>query len=340
MRFSRGIRDDDDLLTCRVRARRRGQQPTRGQQPGAIGQPDQPGKKSGVGGEEQVLFATGDIRGDQTGKSISRLSYDADDSFAVRGPGRIHQTCIQRATGQRCLIPAGQRTDNEAVLAGGGIIVKDEGKPASVGRKSDVCIYVSHKLLGRAAQHRSTIEILQRPTSNFTTHEVQVVAVGRKAQADIVHLRRRNDLGVAVGGDVADPEALQAVVIQHVEDVFGIGRNGDKRSLAGFRDLGDGDVLKGQGVAAGEEGVDTVGSGREQSKSNRAGDANAELVLASGCNYGRAGGRGNSAGWTSRGNCPHVSIGWAGGSALRHAAIARVGEDTRPYIGVPVNLPS
>src|SRR6266566_8311569 len=157
-------------------------------------------------------------------------------------------------------------------------------------------------------------------TSNFTTHEVQVVAVGRKAQADIVHLRRRNDLGVAVGGDVADPEALQAVVIQHVEDVFGIGRNGDKRSLAGFRDLGDGDVLKGQGVAAGEEGVDTVGSGREQSKSNRAGDANAELVLASGCNYGRAGGRGNSAGWTAGGNCPHVGIGWAGGSALRHAA--------------------
>src|SRR5207245_10151582 len=129
-------------------------------------------------------------------------------------------------------------------------------------------------------------------------------------------------------------EALQAVVIQHVEDVFGIGGNGDKRSLAGFRDLGDGDVLKGSGAAAGQEAIDSVGCGRNQRKSDHAGDANAELVLASGCNYGRAGGRGNSAGWTARGDRPHVGIGWAGGSALRHAAIARI-EDTRPYIGVP-----
>jgi hypothetical protein len=42
------------------------------------------------------------------------------------------------------------------------------------------------------------------------------------------------------GGNIAQPQALLAIVSHHVQQVFAVGRNGNQRGFASFRDFADG----------------------------------------------------------------------------------------------------
>src|SRR6266852_2671750 len=94
----------------------------------------------------------------------------------------------------------------------------------------------------------------------FTALEVKIVAVGRKSQAQIVQVCGRLDLGVAIGGNIAQPQAGQTVFSDEVENVVAIRRDGCQNGLAAISHLSDGDVLKRRWPAARDEGINPIGS--------------------------------------------------------------------------------
>lgn len=97
-----------------------------------------------------------------------------------------------------------------------------------------------------------------------------------------MHRSRGDDLGVAIGGEIAQPEALLAAVTDYVEDVSAVGRDGGARGLAGFGDFADGDALEGEAPAAVEKSINAVASSGEHSEDHERGESEAQLVLACG----------------------------------------------------------
>src|SRR5260370_3314255 len=92
----------------------------------------------------------------------------------------------------------------------------------------------------------------------FTALKVKIVAVGRKSQAQIGQVCGRLDLGVAIGGNIPQPQAGQTVVSDQAEHVVAIRREGCQNRLAAISHLSDGDVLKPSWPSAGDEGIKPV----------------------------------------------------------------------------------
>ena len=67
---------------------------------------------------------------------------------------------------------------------------------------------------------------------------------------------------------------------------FAVRRNGHQRSLAGFRNFGDGDILEGNRALAIEQSVNAVAAAAISTISDERGYAGSELVLAGGGNHG------------------------------------------------------
>lgn len=57
-------------------------------------------------------------------------------------------------------------------------------------------------------------------------------------------------MGVALGGDVMQPQAALAFVVDHGENVFGVGRNGGGLDFAAVGQRVDGEILKRRGGVA------------------------------------------------------------------------------------------
>ena len=69
----------------------------------------------------------------------------------------------------------------------------------------------------------STVQIplALRADAGFT--KVDVISVRRKGQGTINRRCRRDNLSVTAGGNVAQPQALQAIIVLHVQDVLAVG---------------------------------------------------------------------------------------------------------------------
>ena len=221
---------------------------------GAVGHPDGVAENA-VGVEDGFLLVGGGAGLEQAGERAVGLKVHADESFSVGSPAQSEQAAGLRAADERLLIAAAgiNGIDHDAVLAGIGIAVADKGELFSVGRESDVGIDIGDQLLGSSAQHGGAIKIFELLARRLATHEVEIIAVRGKRQAEVVHRSRGDDLGVAIGGEIAQPEALLAAVTDYVEDVFAVGRDGGARGLAGFGDFADGDALEGRGPGCGRE---------------------------------------------------------------------------------------
>jgi hypothetical protein len=71
----------------------------------------------------------------------------------------------------------------------------------------------------------------------LTAHKVQVVSVRRELEPQVLQGFGRHNLSVAVGRNIAQPQALLPFVIHHMQDIFAIGRNGYwKRSQSASRE--------------------------------------------------------------------------------------------------------
>ena len=129
-------------------------------------------------------------------------------------------------------------------LADVGIVVAVKRNAAAVRRKRCVRIDPVHDDLGIAAENRCAVQVKRIVSGRLRLAEIKVVSVRGKLEIRIIRFRWRNDLGVAVGRNVAEPEAGLARVIDHAQDIFPIGRNGRNLRLGVVGDLGDGIILE------------------------------------------------------------------------------------------------
>src|SRR5438094_2948165 len=154
-----------------------------------------------------------------------------------------------------------------------------------------VSVNVVHQLLWSSAEHRSTIYILNSPATDFAAHEVEIVAIGREAQTDVVHLPRRNDLSITVRGNIAKPQTLEPIVVHNMQDVFSVGRNRGFGGVAGFSDLGDGEILESGRPGAGKKCIHTIACGQDKKHSENYEQSQSEFMLARSRNHSGAAGR-------------------------------------------------
>ena len=124
--------------------------------------------------------------------------------------------------GQQLFIRAVGVSDHQVAFAFIGLL-PDEYDARAVRRKADVAIDIVNDALRAAAQHRRAVQTGHVFLSWFVPDEIDRITVGRKAHAPVAVLRWRNDLRVALGGNVAQPQALLAVLALHIQDVVSVG---------------------------------------------------------------------------------------------------------------------
>ena len=94
--------------------------------------------------------------------------------------------------------------------------------------------------------------------------EVQIVAVlGERKRNDGLG-RRSDDLGVAAGRNVAEPEAVETVIAHGDEQEFSVGRDGGAEGFAGSGGRGDGILGEGAWGFGREERTEHKSRGDEQ----------------------------------------------------------------------------
>ena len=86
-------------------------------------------------------------------------------------------------------------------------------------------IRLVHGELRRAAQNRRAIEIGFVGAGAFALQEINKIAIGREDRAEVDRVGRRNDLRVAVGGQMIQPQAALSFVQHHAQHIFSVGRN-------------------------------------------------------------------------------------------------------------------
>ena len=102
---------------------------------------------------------------------------------------------------------------------------------------------------------------------------------------------RRQNLRVAAGWNVAQPQTAQAVVVLHVQNVLAVGRDGGFLGLARVGDLRHGEILEWGRAAACEECIDAECADSQKSQCYDDDRGEAEFVLTSDCaDAGAAGG--------------------------------------------------
>ena len=102
--------------------------------------------------------------------------------------------------------------------------------------------------------------------------------------------RRREYLGIAARGYVAEPEALEPIVAHRAEHVPAVRRNGSPCCFARIRDLRDGEFLERRQGRTMQEGVDPETCRAEQDQHCEHSRRDPPFVLLRGSDDGRTAG--------------------------------------------------
>ena len=87
---------------------------------------------------------------------------------------------------------------------------------------------------------------------------------------------------VASRGSVPEPEGLQAILVEDVEQIFSIGRNSGQGNVTVVSEIFDGHCFDSQSFFVWQERVNTEGSSGEQKECGCERETGAEFVLAGG----------------------------------------------------------
>src|SRR6202040_446071 len=93
-----------------------------------------------------------------------------------------------------------------------GVILTDICDQAAVWRERNVRVHVLHHDLRRATEDRNAIDEANGLDGVFRAAEVDVVSVGRKSETVVTARGGGKHLGVTGSGDVAEPDALEAII--------------------------------------------------------------------------------------------------------------------------------
>src|SRR5260370_13893151 len=112
-------------------------------------------------------------------------------------------------------------------------------------------------------------------------NEVELSAVGREGKTAITGGGGRDDLSVASGGNMPEPEGLHAILVQYVEQIFSIRGNSGQGDVTVVGEIFDGHFLTGQSFLVRQERIDTERGGDKEEESNSYRQARTEFVFAS-----------------------------------------------------------
>ena len=229
--FGFGIRNDSNLAAVEIRAGIGGQNEKRV----AIGQPGD-GIEQRIGFHEYGFLPGGGIvEIDGAGSGIGQKNIDGGDGFAVRRPLRRDEGCGLLA--EKLFVRAVHVRDHQVAFA---VVqfVTDEGEASAIGREGDVCSDVVDHALGISAENGEAVQACYVDFFAFAADQVEAVSVRGKSDGFVAIVSGRYDLSVALGGDIAQPDAFLAGVELNAGDVFPVRRNG---GLGGFARIGDWD---------------------------------------------------------------------------------------------------
>ncbi len=80
----------------------------------------------------------------------------------------------------------------------------------------------------------------------LATDEVDVIAIGRESEAAVAGGCGRDNLRVAAGGNMTEPEGLQAIFVEDVEQVFSVGGNSGQGDVTAVGEIFDRHSFDGQ----------------------------------------------------------------------------------------------
>src|SRR5580658_1847405 len=86
----------------------------------------------------------------------------------------------------------------------------------TVRRKADGAVNVNEQLFRSAAKHRHDVKGAQRVILRRSPREVEIIAVGRKSEPDVIVAECAQYLGVGIGGGIPHPESSLAAVVLHL----------------------------------------------------------------------------------------------------------------------------
>ena len=160
-----------------------------------------------------------------------------------RPAGACHEKGLGLHIRQRAVITAVRRGDAELdnVLVGNAAQVRDL---LSVGCKADGAVDIAKELTWSPTQHGNGIEVVIELCRFVGADVVDVIAIGGKRQTPEVGEVGRQNLDVALGGHLPNPQALIFSVAHGIGGIASIGRERGHCSFAVFRQLRDLHVLK------------------------------------------------------------------------------------------------
>ena len=169
-----------------------------------------------------------------------------EDCFSVGGPGDAEHAESYWFGVQSC---------QGAIVGAGGVGDMDFdlvaiGDAAHVGELLGVWgeagggIDIADDLARGTAEDWHGVEIVVEFGAFVGADEVDVIAIWRERDADDAERIWGEDLDVAFGGYVADPEALLLAVDEDVDDVAAVWGDGDGAGFAAVGELGDLHVLQ------------------------------------------------------------------------------------------------
>src|SRR6266852_6176561 len=211
-----------------------------------------------------LRLAAGCIHGKEPAEIVRGWLNDGNhDGLAIRGPGE------RQAVGENFLVvkevafKSSIAAVDLKVNDGGIAVLVQVGEALAVGRKGDGAVHVFDEKTGSSAQHGSVVEGSDGLLRVVAAHEVDVIAVGRKSEAAVARSGGRDDLRVASGGNVAEPEGLQAILVENMEQVFSVRRNPCYGDVTIVGEVFDRHCFDGQSFLMGQEGVNAEGGGYE-----------------------------------------------------------------------------
>ncbi len=114
-----------------------------------------------------------------------------------------------------------------------------EGEALAVGRKGNGAVHVLDKQARSSAEHGSVVQGSNGLLGVLAADEVNVVAIGRESEAAVARGGGRDDLRVASRGNMPEPEGLQAILLQNVEQVFSVGGDSGEEDVTVIGEIFD-----------------------------------------------------------------------------------------------------
>src|SRR5215831_10399312 len=102
---------------------------------------------------------------------------------------------------------------NEQVPERSGMALAQKGQALAVRRKCDRAVDVANEQLRGAPENRCAIERRESLLGFVAAHAIDIASIERKGEAGVMRVERGNDLSIAHGGDLAEPEGFRAVVL-------------------------------------------------------------------------------------------------------------------------------